>query len=359
MLIHNSGQYYPELDGLRCLAVTLVLIAHLPFIIDAQLWGFIKWAQEGLRVGQLGVDLFFVLSGFLITRNLLWERDQPPGPTIRTFFLKRCLRIFPIFYLTVLYCWIVLDVPTPEILANLFYVSNYYYVVVRDPGPLRHTWSLSVEEQFYLVWPFVVLLVPLARLNAVIVCGTIAIVALSAVLAHLLMSPDTVQKLIMRGVTFRILSLAAGALVALHFERILRWPVWPPALLALLVFPVLQAGIRLWDVTGAHMIRLPILTGWSVSIFLAALLCAQSRNIVGKVLQARMPVYIGRISYGIYLYHLVVLHQLDMRQGYREGGVPLWEVLAALGLTMVVAIASFHLIESPLLRLKDRISWSG
>lgn len=348
--------YRPELDGLRCLAVTLVLISHSPFIIGLPGWDGVKWAASALRAGYLGVDVFFVLSGFLITRILLSERDRPAGPVIQTFFIKRILRICPIFYLTVLYCWLVLDVPNREALANLLYVSNYYYSVVDDVSPLRHTWSLSVEEQFYLLWPFVVLLVPLARLTTVIVWGTLAIVMASAILAYLLLSFETVELLMVRGVTFRILSLAAGAFMALHLERILTLRAWPALVLALLVFPVLQAGIRLWDGPGADLILLPLFTGWSVSLFLSVLLCAEGRNIVRTVFQARITVYIGRISYGIYLYHLPILHQMNIREGYRDGGVPLWEGAIAVGVILGVAMVSFHLIESPLLRLKDRIS---
>lgn len=238
-------RYHPELDGLRTLAVTLVLIAHLPFAAGFLPWDILKWGGAALHAGYLGVDIFFVLSGFLITRILLSDRAQPTGPTVRIFFLKRILRIFPIFYLTVLYCWVVLDIPTSEVVANLLYVSNYYYSVVDDMSPLRHTWSLSVEEQFYLFWPFVVLLVPLARLNAVIVWGTVAIVILSVVLACLLLDPETAKLLTVRGVTFRILSLAAGAYMALHLEWILNLSARIPLILALLVSPLLQVSNRL------------------------------------------------------------------------------------------------------------------
>lgn len=97
----NRIAYRSELDGLRCFAVCLVLIAHLPFATDFQLWNGVKWFGTAIHAGYLGVDIFFVLSGFLITRILLSEREQPLGPTIRTFFFKRVLRIFPIYYLTV------------------------------------------------------------------------------------------------------------------------------------------------------------------------------------------------------------------------------------------------------------------
>ncbi len=346
--------YRSELDGLRCLGVALVLISHLPLITDAPLWNLLKELAGALRAGYLGVDIFFVLSGFLITRILLSERTLPRRWVIQTFFIKRALRIFPIFYLTVVYCWLVVDLPDNEILANTLYVSNYYYSFVDDASPLRHTWSLAVEEQFYLFWPLVILLMPLVRLNLVIILTAVGLVATSMILAYLLLPSETVKLISVRGTTFRILSLAAGALMALHLDRILLFRAWPLLILALLIFPALQAAIRTWNGVGTELILLPVFSAWSVSIFLSVLLCSRSNNLVSTIFKARLPVYIGKISYGIYLYHLVVLHQMNLRDGYREGGVALWEVAIAIGVTLGIAMLSFHLIESRLLRLKHR-----
>lgn len=347
--------YRPELDGLRCLAVLLVLVAHAPMLSDFVAWNGVKFVGEAVHAGYLGVDIFFVLSGFLITRVLLKDREKEFGQTIKIFFLKRVLRIFPIFYLTVLYCWFVLDIPDPEAWANLFYVSNYYYSVVPGMSPLRHTWSLSVEEQFYLIMPFVVLLTPLSRLTSVMFWGTLFIVALSMLLSHLLLDPQTSQLLTIRGVTFRMLSLCAGALMAIHLDRVLKIPLWPVLVMAFLVLPLAQLGVRLWNGPGSHFIILPIFTAWSVSIFLTVLLSAERHLWLARPFQAKVPIYLGRISYGIYVYHLVIFHQMNLREGYREGGVPAWELLAAIALVLLVAAASFRFIESPLLKLKDRI----
>lgn len=348
--------YHPELDGLRCLAVCLVLVSHLPAIANVAMWDGVKLLGSAMRAGYLGVDIFFVLSGFLITRILLMDRGKQTFDVIRLFYIKRFLRIFPIFYLTVIYCWLFLSVPISETLANLFYISNYYYSVVDRASPLRHTWSLSVEEQFYLFWPFLVLLVPLARLNAVIIFGTLTTVLVSALLAYALLSADTVNLLMVRGVMFRFLSLAAGAFLALHFERVMQMKVWPMLVCAIVIFPPLQLMIRIWSGPLSELVLLFVFTGWSVAIFLSVLLCSRSDNFVRKVFQARVSVYIGQISYGIYLYHLVILHQMNLRDGYRDSAVPLWEFSLAIALTLGVSMVSFHLLEAPLLGLKSRIA---
>lgn len=349
-------KYRTELDGLRCLAVGMVLVAHLPTIQDAPLWNAVKWAGDALRFGYLGVDVFFVLSGFLITRLLLEQRALPRGTVLSRFFAKRFLRIFPVFYVTIAYCLLFADIPLREALFNFAYLSNYYYSFNDDSSPLRHSWSLSVEEQFYLFWPFVALFVPAKRLAVVISVGTVLIVGVSLVACALLFTPATFDLLVVRATFFRLLSLAAGALLAVHFERLGTINRWLPLAFACVVFPVLQALIRIADPPGASSVLLFVFTGWSVSIFLTVLLFASTRNPISMLFSSRIATYVGRFSYGLYLYHLVILHQLDLRESYRPEGAGALEVALALALIFAVSIASFELFEKPLLRLKDRLS---
>src|SRR5689334_6993090 len=167
-----SLKYMPQLDALRALAVLAVMVHHfLP--VDR----FIP--PDYITLGFLAVRLFFVLSGFLITGILLSYRSDTRDNALRRFYLRRVLRIFPIYYLT-LFIALALQVRAIQLGAfwHLTYLSNY--VAPFHPewmGPASHFWTLAVEEQFYFVWPFIVLFVPRKYLAGTII-GTIALALL-------------------------------------------------------------------------------------------------------------------------------------------------------------------------------------
>ncbi|HVG42973.1 MAG TPA: acyltransferase [Chitinophagaceae bacterium] len=152
--------YYPALDGLRGLAILLVVVYHN--------FGFINY----FFFGWLGVDLFFVLSGFLITDILLKTREQPNF--IRHFYTRRLLRIFPLYYLALILFLLLIPAANPTLLNVeyyrdnstwlLLYLQNWLYIFnPTNQSALFHFWSLAVEEQYYLLWPFAVLLVKRAK----------------------------------------------------------------------------------------------------------------------------------------------------------------------------------------------------
>ena len=162
------SSYRPQLDTLRAIAVTSVLVTHLLLSFGP--------AHHGVR-------LFFVISGFLITTILLKQRDdpaQPLGNKLRTFCIPWLIRIWPIYYATLLAAALVnLDGIDASLPWHLLYLSNFYYMKLGswDPWITGHLWSLSVEEQFYLIWPPIVLLVPRRALVWVLGAGAATAVA--------------------------------------------------------------------------------------------------------------------------------------------------------------------------------------
>ena len=144
--------YFPQIDTLRFIAVLMVALSH---------WLPKHWINH-LQVGRLGVELFFVISGFLITRILMQMKEQEGtlSQKLKIFFARRVLRIFPIYYVVVLITFLAHDGHFDKaIIWNIFYGSNFYMLKINEfPGIMSHFWSLSVEEHFYLLWPFLILL---------------------------------------------------------------------------------------------------------------------------------------------------------------------------------------------------------
>lgn len=346
--------YIPELDGLRALAITLVVIAHLPEIVDAPLWNALKMAAGGFQIGYLGVDVFFVLSGFLITRLLLARLGEPSHRILADFYWRRILRILPAFLLCLGYCVVVFPLPMAEVLANLLFVSNYYYAVVPDPSPLRHTWSLSVEEQFYLIWPATLLIIGPALVRRWALVATFGIVVVCGLSFATLASAQVGDMMLVRATPYRILSLVAGALFAFHEDKLRRLPLWPLLVLAGLACPAVQLSLRLWGGPGAQFANLFVASAWSASIFLIFCRATWHGGLVHRAATWPPVIYLGRISYGLYLYHFVALYQLSLRDGMGSPPATALPVLAALVLVLAVTIASYHLVERPFLDWRGR-----
>jgi peptidoglycan/LPS O-acetylase OafA/YrhL len=220
----NSGGYMPGLDGLRALAVFAVIAYHLN----------LPWAPGGL----LGVDLFFVLSGYLITNVLLTQWNRLGTIDLKDFWLRRAKRLLPALFVMLAgtLFWAALAAPErmaalrQEVLAGVFYSSNWYLIFHEvsyferfgPPSPLGHLWSLAVEEQFYLLWPLLLGLglrrLPRPR-RSWLVGGTILIALASVVAMALLYQPGHDPNRVYYGTDTRAFALLVGAVAAMI------WPV--------------------------------------------------------------------------------------------------------------------------------------
>ncbi len=348
-------QYNPALDGLRAYAVGFVILAHMPAIQGVDFTFAVKTIASGLHLGYLGVDVFFVLSGFLITRILLEDKRQGRFSFAR-FYAKRTLRIFPIFYLSVLACALAFSLPRAELMANALYVSNYYYAFHDELSPLRHTWSLSVEEQFYLVWPLALYFIPLRRVGTVLIVAVPVIVLASLAISYASLDEEVFGQFVRRGAMFQILSLGAGGVLAYYVSRLreipLRWIV--VATVAGLVGHVESIFADSYAQTILGLFSMSLL---AVSIFLLAYIGNERGWSLSRVLMESRPiVYLGRISYGIYLYHFIILYALDARGSENLDGVSPFTWLTFVSLAVAVPALSYRFIESPLLEVKNRLN---
>jgi peptidoglycan/LPS O-acetylase OafA/YrhL len=378
--------FYPALDGLRAVAFLAVFVSH---------YGPVVCAWPALRAGWIGVDIFFVLSGFLITGILYDDLGTPFY--FRRFYIRRALRILPLFY----GFWLLLALLTPLLgivwtrynLATVAYVGNYFSAGAlagrhADPGVLLcrslfphggaqtldlvPLWSLCIEEQFYLVWPAAVAAVR-SRRKLMLLC--FAVIGISPLLRALYwrLSAATAQ----HGATYfntltRLDGLLLGGAIALWLRGVrppsaqtLRRIAYP---LLVLPLPLLGALILLFSpnvhaTAAVNWINDPVVDtiGLSlVALFSAGLLllAIQADSWVYRALHLQPLLAIGRRTYGLYFLHAVPLFlfagQLLPRLQQRHlGGLLL---PAALLCTFGAAWLSFRYLESPFLRLKDRLA---
>ena len=338
------GGYLSEVDSLRALAVFAVMANH--------------WLQEfaPFRVlGGYGVTLFFVISGYLITGILLRgrERNADGASTIldelRAFYARRFLRIFPVYY-AVLFVAALVGLPwVVDYLGwHLLYASNILIARVGHwPEYISHLWSLAIEEQFYLIWPLLILSVPRRLLLPVMVATCLGAIAYRSAMAG---APPISYTILLPA---KMDALAGGALLALAHERgrgeQLTWPLVIAALL--MVFVTNWQPGPVFEPTD---IFVPTL---GVTIISAAAIQLVARyHGTAALAWMRVPpvLYLGRISYGIYLYHLFVAQAVKMLVAWRwipEFGKYPTDLLNV-GLTIAIASASWHLFEKPINDLK-------
>jgi peptidoglycan/LPS O-acetylase OafA/YrhL len=315
-----------------------------------------------VHVGAFGVDLFFVISGFLITGILLRARSPfhqgtaPIGTILRSFYVRRALRIFPIYYLTLL---TLLALGHPELTVRgwwyFAYLSNFQ-IVDRGSWPpaTSHLWSLAVEEQFYLVWPFLVLLLTKRSLPYVF-----AFVGFIGPVTRIWLAHSGAPASAAGVLPFACLDpLAGGSVLAWflhsgHSRTTVRTLAWLAGVgfllfLAHVVYFVISAE----RMRGIHA-PLPLMrtcaTLWFVGLVGAA--ATETTGLFGKVLTLRPVVYLGKISYGIYLYHMVIPWLARRTFGLSlqpsVGGF-----VAKLLLTIGIASLSWYVIEKPIGALK-------
>jgi peptidoglycan/LPS O-acetylase OafA/YrhL len=345
----GGGRRIPELDALRGLACVIILVYHFkPHLVLG---------------GWAAVDFFFILSGFLITSIILKYAREPRF--LAHFYMRRGLRIWPVYYLTLLL--MVLASPwlaRPSNFRGLAYVLTYTQNVSlywSDKTPefspyLAHSWSLAVEEQFYLLWPLLVCVmgrrgvVPLA-------------VALGAVSVGARASGYHWWLLLARGD-----GLALGALLAALLpdggredSGPARWarPLLSASGLVSLVYLITLTATG--GMSTVNVPRWPALTVLAVNVFGASIVGLVLRHEGGtslRLLRSRWLVKLGTLSYGLYMYHFVIiLLSDDAARALGMGGRPFWREALTAGVIYGLAALSWRYFESPLLRLKDRFAY--
>jgi peptidoglycan/LPS O-acetylase OafA/YrhL len=334
----------PALDGVRALAILLVLGYHM--------------ASTSVRGGFIGVDVFFVLSGFLITTLLIRERTGTGGVSVRAFYARRVFRLLPALLVTIVLAVILASTFAPTDVAHstlrglpwvIFYASNFVEAGRVNLGLLGHTWSLAIEEQFYLVWPWLLLLVcrPKRRLRFVA-----AALAISAVLdmfwsAHL--GGDRAYF----SLDGHAMGLLGGAALAIVWNGTAEWRLTAATkrllqfIAAVSVLGILLGGVLFTD--AATPLAISVTT--VLTVLLIPLLLGVPEGPIHRLFSSPPAVWIGKRSYGLYLYNQVIFFTfLALRPHSKLVAV------TCLFATFAVAALSYKYVEQPFLRRKERFS---
>lgn len=341
-----------NLEGLRAFAVISVMISH---------WINTSYLFK-IPFGHAGVQVFFVLSGFLITRILLHERAQNKklNKSLKTFYIRRTLRIFPLYYL-VLALLIALNVGEIRsgALWHLTYTSNFYNLAQQGWQFPSHFWSLAVEEQFYLVWPLIILAMPIKWLRQSIwFCFLIGLL-LTWGLSYL---GEFKMSSMIPLVNFD--ALAGGALIAYYsaerVQRLFKTHIWIGLFVAWCTILLLDNfQISTHPLRAAqHTIMILLFIG-----IVASLATTKQLTFSSVVLGNSVIRYIGKISYGIYIIHMFApkfwrwLSQIPFLSHLSDWFIFGWSALFLnFTWTLILAGVSWRIIESPMNRLKARFS---
>ncbi|BAY21833.1 acyltransferase 3 [Calothrix sp. NIES-2100] len=335
--------YIHALDGLRGIASLMVMFFHFHW------QPFSSFLSKVAVFGQTGVDLFFVLSGFLITRILIFTKTEKKYFT--NFYIRRALRIFPLYYGFLILAYFILPLfkigHTPPLSHQIWYYLYMQnipstFTTLPSSGPL-HFWSLAVEEHFYLFWPLLVYFLPRMHL----IWASLGIILLSVVIRIILVNFDI-------GVFYftlcRFDALAIGSLLA-YLEYRNKLFVYRKYFLNIGIFSFILMLISWLFIGGQHMDLVQIMKFTVIAVFyfcvVGYLSIQKPQNFISQIIENRFLVFTGKISYGLYVFHPLVYTCI----GHQNYNFYVALVLSV-SLTYLTAYVSYEVYEKYFLSLK-------
>lgn len=359
----NAKRYMPGLDGLRALSVLAVIAYHLNM----------KWAQGGL----LGVGIFFVISGYLITDQIITEWNRHQRLSLVDFWIRRARRLLPAMIGMLLFVaiWLLfmdssrLHALQGDFLSSLFYINNWwlifhqvsYFESFGPPSPIGHLWSLAVEEQFYVMWPLLLVIgLKIAFRRGKLALLILAGAALSALAMALIYVPGTDPSRVYYGTDTRAFALLIGAALAVVWpSQKLNDRVSTPArntldivggigIIALLVFIYQTVEYDDWLYRGGLLF---------LSLIAAAVLAvlAHPASRVGKMMGCKPLRWLGVRSYSLYIWHYPVIILTSPDVNTNETGVI--RIILQLTASLILAAFSYRYIEEPFRRGRVHLHW--
>lgn len=348
----SSLSYLPQLDSVRALAVLLVLWTH--------------WLPTRHAPGSLGVWIFFVLSGFLITRILLKSRRETTAENQRAmvnFYVRRFLRIFPLYYFVLFVAFFGSALFRADWYWYVTYLQNFRFILAEKGDPLfgTHLWSLAVEEQFYIFWPLMILFASRTLLLPMISTAVAAAVGIRFLLSYLGWSEFEIYVFTPSNLDTLGLGAMLAYLVTYRREQVVtfRWAAFALGVVTLAAAIVARFAVG----RAGYACLLPLPMGL-LSVWMISLTADGVRGLAGRIISWSPFIYIGRISYGIYVYHFFVPELLEpfLERFHLVGdGFALVAIRFTIYfvVTMIVASLSWFLMENPINSLKDKFAGSS
>ncbi|MBC1545885.1 acetyltransferase [Listeria sp. FSL L7-1435] len=349
-----SRKYVPSIDGLRALAVIAVIAYHLNF----------SWAKGGF----IGVDIFFVLSGYLITNILLTQWEKTQSLQLKQFWIRRFRRLIPAVYVMVVVVVIYAVFFHPEILKNLrgdaiasfFYVSNWWFIF-HDvsyfdsfglPSPLKNLWSLAIEEQFYMIWPaFLLVFLKWVKNPKLLLKIVIGLGLLSAIWMTILYVPGTDPSRVYYGTDTRAFDLLAGCALAFVWPFTRLSPVVPKkskavlniaGTISILGFILFTAFVSEYQ---PFLYRGGLLFVAILGVIMIATI-SHPASYLSKIFSFKPLRWIGTRSYGIYLWHYPIITLTTPVVELTQPNI--WRAILQVAATFIIAELSFRFIETPI-----------
>ncbi len=367
--------YLPQLDGLRFSAFFLVFLHHSPvFPGGSRVANFVQ------QLGWIGVDLFLVLSAYLLIALLRKEYVATGAVDFKRFYIRRVLRIWPLFYLYVGLCFLYfatldghdMTAVAGRTVGHLFFVDNFFTAVSDGYNPLSftpHLWTIAFEEQMYLVMPLLFMAILAVRENTKLVLLTaLTVIASQPLLRWALGSFSTQEHAVWVLPFLHFDSIFAGVLLGAGVGSRLRTTISGDLLIAA---GVALFGIMLFAPGGTdYSAFMPnrnvmVLTFVASAFFLIVLGCLDETSSVSRFLARQPLVFLGRISYGLYVWHWVATRVVEETPAawlsarfHSTNPYVAWfvTVLPALALTVLLSVFSYLALERPFLRLKGRFT---
>jgi peptidoglycan/LPS O-acetylase OafA/YrhL len=353
----NNRKYFPQVDGLRFVALALIIFFHYGSKLA-------KHTATGL-LGFFAVDLFFAVSGFLVTSILLKPNGKSFGLNYKNFLGRRALRIFPVYYITIAVLWLVkLDAVRSHLLLLLTYTFNYGWVKYNLPfSPVTHFWTLCVEEQFYLFWPPVVLLLKNRIKILTIITIFLIIIGYAQMVFNIIPAMSAYNN---AGLLTRMSALGFGALISILSTRNLL----PARIMNNLAIEVIMFASFVLAIISGFAGKEIIFGLFAFYLVLKAAFYGFKMSAINTFLTNGTVIWISGLSYGIYAYHLAVPYYFD-----RCLFEPVWqridfnvlgrlrsiqfhawivEIPVQTALTIGIAWLSFNYVEMPVMRLKEK-----
>ena len=382
-MLDSNKVFFPNLEGLRFFAFFVVFVNHatgsLGFYINTP--GYLYLKTHIFKSGDLGVSFFFVLSGFLITYLLLKEKDINGKINIKNFYLRRVLRIWPLYFLVVFLClivfphfnnmipeWFPIEVDTSK--SNPWYyitfTGNFDYLANGIPrGMIGVLWSVSVEEQFYLFWPLIIALVPRKHL-----LKTFILIILGSIAFRFFCSNGGNAMIIKYHSLSCMSDLATGAVIAYFackesfIEKVSRVPRYIIILVYCVLLIFVPLRFYMWEL-GSHYKHMASVAPVIFSSLFAFIILEQNyaKNSFYKVSNFKLISSFGKYTYGMYCYHMIsffmvlfIFHLMGININGMSKSTFVFVIFTSFFSTILIAELSYTYYESIFLRLKNKFA---